>query len=129
MRLCFIIDCKNYVEGNTDYCATHNHQLRKDIRIANKPKKPIYRIPKTSEKRKEKLKEYTPLRKQYLLDHPECEIKLIGCQANSIEIHHCSTSDKDFLNVKTWKAVCRFCHNKIEFFESAAERRLKGFLI
>lgn len=127
--LCQVPECDAPIEGTTDFCATHNFERRKAERLANQPKKPIYRIPKTSSKRKEKLKEYTPLKKQYLLDHPECEIKLIGCQAKSIEIHHCSISDKDFLNVNTWKAVCRFCHNKIEFFESAISRREKGLLI
>jgi hypothetical protein len=91
-----------------------------------KPQKPI---PKTSDKRKEKLKEYTPLRKQYLLDHPNCEIKLIGCEGKAVEIHHCSMSDKDFLNTSTWKGGCRHCHDLVERALSAIDRREKGLLI
>lgn len=129
MNTCFIIDCKNYVEGNTDYCATHNYSLRKAFRESLKEPKKRKPIPKTSEKRKEKLKEYTPLRKQYLLDHPECEIKLIGCEGKAVEIHHRSTSDLDFLNVLTWKSGCRHCHNQVERVLSAEIRRDKGLLI
>lgn len=86
-------------------------------------------IKKVSVKRKEKLKEYTPLRKQYLLDHPECEIKLIGCTVKATQIHHCSTSDLDFLNTKTWKACDDWCHNQVERVLSAKERREKGLLV
>ncbi len=122
-------DCQRPCEGSTNGCATCNFNLRKAERVANQPVKKVYRIPKVSKKRKEKLKEYKPLRDSYLKEHPVCEIKLMGCKAVSVEIHHCSTSDKDFLNVQTWKAVCRPCHDKLEFFESAIARKEKGWLI
>jgi len=98
----------------------------KPVKQPKKEKKPI---PKTSAKRKEKLKAYTPLRKQYLLDHPNCEIKLIGCTGKATQIHHCSTSDLDFLNTKTWKAADDWCHGQVERVLSADVRRAKGLLI
>jgi hypothetical protein len=127
IQTCEVEGCENQVEGRTLLCATHNHEQRKAERQKFKPiQKPI---PKTSAKRKGKLKEYTPLRKQYLLDHPECQIKLIGCTGKATQIHHCSTSDLDFLNIKTWKSADDFCHNQVERVLSAAVRRERGFLV
>lgn len=93
------------------------------------PKKPKKAIRKVSKKRKEKLKEYTPLKKQYLIAHPKCEIRLTGCEGKAVEIHHVSTSDLDFLNTSTWKGACRHCHNIVERVLSAKDRREKGLLI
>lgn len=93
------------------------------------PKKAKKRIPKTSAKRKAQLVIYRPLRKRYLLDHPKCEIKLIGCTGKSTQIHHTSMSDLDFLNTKTWKATCDGCHDQTERVLSAVARRAKGLLI
>lgn len=100
-----------------------------DPKPVRKPKKAVKPLNKTSAKRKGKLKEYTPLRKQYLLDHPECEIKLIGCTGKATQIHHCSTSDLDFLNTKTWKSADDYCHDQVERVLSASVRREKGLLI
>lgn len=117
---------ENEATGET---ATEAHARRKAERLASKPKKAPYRIPKVSDKRKEKLNEYTPLRKQYLADHPECEIRLIGCEGKSVEIHHCSMSDNDFLNISTWKACDDYCHNQVERVLSAKERKELKLLI
>lgn len=38
-------ECFNLCEGNTDYCATHNHALRKQAKADSKPKKEPYKIP------------------------------------------------------------------------------------
>lgn len=126
--ICQTPSCDNYTEGNTDYCGSCNHAKRKAERNALKDKK-VYRLPKATAKRKEENKAYTPLRKKYLEDHPKCEIKLIGCTGKATQIHHCSTSHKDFLNIKTWKSGCSNCHNTIERVLSADERRKKKLLI
>lgn len=109
--------------GHTASC---NHAQRKAERVKPKKHTPIKRV---SDKRKTENKQYSELRKQYLYDHPTCEIRLIGCTGKATEIHHCSTSHKDFLNTKTWKAVCAHCHNMIERVLSANDRRNKGLLI
>jgi len=114
---------------NRGLCASCCQDLRRAERRAARPEKKKKAIPKTSAKRKEKLKEYTPLRKQYLAEHPECEIRLIGCKGKAVEIHHCSTSDKHFLNTFTWKSSCRKCHDTTERVLSAEIRKDKGLLI
>lgn len=119
-------------------CASCAHAQRKSDRIDKnnalkaKPKslKPQYKvIKKISEKRKEVLKDYTSLRKQYLIKHPTCQAKLIDCKGFSNQIHHCSTSHLDHNNVFTWLAVCESCHHAIETVMSSKDRRLMGFLI
>lgn len=130
----FVSGCKECCNPKIEHkelqlCASCNKARRKRETLASKPSKPIYRIPKTSAKRKAKLEVYTPLKKQYLLEHPECEIKLIGCEGKAVEIHHCSMSDNDFLNIDTWKGGCRHCHDQVERVLSAEFRREKGLLI
>ena len=126
---CQTPDCDNYVEGTTNHCATHNALARKEHRNSLKEKKK-YVIPKVTAKRKEENKAYTPLRKKYLEDHPECQVKLLGiCTGKALEIHHVSTSHKDFLNIKTWKSSCKECHRFLETVLSAQARRNLGLLI
>ena len=121
--------CENYCEGATNHCATHNALARKEHRNSLKEKKK-YVIPKVTAKRKEENKAYTPLRKKYLEDHPECQVKLLGiCTGKALEIHHVSTSHKDFLNIKTWKSSCKECHRFLETVLSAQDRRNLGLLI
>ena len=111
------------------HTATCNFQRRKAERNALKKKK-VYTIPKVTAKRKEENKAYTPLRKKYLEDHPECQVKLLGiCTLKALEIHHVSTSHKDFLNIKTWKSSCKECHRHLETVLSAEVRKEKGLLL
>lgn len=111
------------------HTATCNFQRRKAERNALKEKKK-YVIPKVTAKRREENKAYTPLRKKYLEDHPDCQVKLLGiCTLKALEIHHVSTSHKDFLNIKTWKSSCKECHRHLETVLSAEVRKEKGLLI
>lgn len=121
--------CENYREGTTLYCASHNLHLRKMEKELLKPTKITKRIRKVSDKKQEKLKPYAILRRQYLNENPVCEANLIGCEGNSVEIHHCHSDEAYFLKVHTWKAVCRFCHSQIETKLSAFVRRKMGLLI
>ena len=126
---CSTPDCTNYTEGNTNFCASCNHAARKEHRNSLKEKKK-YVIPKATAKRREENKAYTPLRKKYLEDHPDCQVKLLGiCTGKALEIHHVSTSHKDFLNIKTWKSSCKECHRFLETVLSAQARRNLGLLI
>ena len=111
------------------HTATCNFQRRKAERNALKKKK-VYTIPKVTAKRREENKAYTPLRKKYLEDHPDCQVKLLGiCTLKALEIHHVSTSHKDFLNIKTWKSSCKECHRHLETVLSAEVRKEKGLLL
>lgn len=134
MKLCDNFDlCQNYTENDrVELCASCAASQRKASKQALKQsqKKPLTHIRKVSDKKADKLKEYTKLRDVYLKANSACQANLLGiCENTSREIHHCSTSDLDFLNGYTWLAVCRPCHNHIERVLSAAERREKGFLI
>lgn len=86
-------------------------------------------IAKFSEKKADKLKPYAVLRRNYLKENPVCEMFLPGCDGESVEIHHKSLSELDYLEVSTWMAVCRNCHAVCETQMSAIERRNRGFLI
>ena len=113
-----------------DFCASHLHAMRKaekdEIRNAGKKRKAIAKV---SEKKQEKLKPYAVLRRNYLKENPVCELHLQGCTGNSEEIHHISKDESNFLNIKTWKATCRPCHDRCERILSAVKRRELGLLI
>lgn len=131
MKFCTFPDCESYtMNEQSEYCATHAHHLRKESRDSKKAalKKPKH-LPKFSEKKASKILPYAVLRRRYLDEHPVCEVHLTGCTGLSEEIHHCGTEEKDFLNTKTWKAVCRHDHNVIERILSAKKRRELGLLI
>lgn len=127
------IECGSMVIENKalHLCASCSHAHRKSLRdstkalLKGKPKQ----IARVSDKKKEKLKPYAILRRNYLKENPICESGLCECANLSEEIHHCSMSELDFLEVTTWKAVCKFCHHAIEFYMSAEERRAKGLLV
>jgi len=125
---CTIPGCDNPCEGTLWICATHNAQKRKAEKQAKKVQivKPVKKV---SARKAKELDEYAILKKQFLETKNACEIRLPGCFLSSYEVHHCSTSDKDFLNTETWLAVCRRCHSRLETEMSAEERREKGYLI
>lgn len=150
MKTCSYPECSAYTEGQTQFCASHNAYIRKEAKrieketlkkvkwasnFAQDKSKPksggTHRgVAKVSSKRKETLKSYTPLRKQFLEENPVCQAKILSvCEGPSESIHHCSTSELDFLEVSTWKAVCLPCHRYIETMMSAEERRKKGLLV
>lgn len=129
--------CENYREGNTDYCATHNHQLRKQSREALKPKK-TYVLPKAekpiakvSKKMAKNLKVYSVVREEHLKEHPDCQIRLMNICQNDREtntIHHAAKRGKNLTNKETFLTACLNCHRYIEDVMSSQERREKGFL-
>jgi hypothetical protein len=121
--------CGNISENkDTGKCASCAHAERRAEKQALKVKV-VTPVKKISAKRKEENKEYTPLKKQFLIDNPECQIKLIGCTKVAVDVHHCAKRGINFLNVKTWKSGCRWCHDIVETKLSAEERRERGLLI
>lgn len=152
MRTCeWLIDdfeaCGKPCEGNTSTCASHGRISRKLVeqaeRKAEKRKQTIQKanlkasVPrkapnKVSEKRKGLNLEYAILRLQYLLDHPDCEVKLIGCEGMSVEIHHTYSGSNKVAHLNdtaTWKATCPHCHRILHDKLSATEAREKGLKI
>lgn len=76
--------------------------------------KEVKQIAKTGEKLKEDLKEYKPIRDQFLKDNPFCEAGLKGCGVKSSEVHHKRGRGKNLSKVETFLAVCSSCHSLIE---------------
>lgn len=108
-------------------CASCRSQIRKEARMAAKPRK-VYRIPKMSAKAIVETKTYKQLRKEYLAKHQYCRAALDGCTKQAVEIHHLSKRGSKLNAEDTFMAVCRNCHHLIETKLSARERREKGLL-
>lgn len=72
-----------------------------------------YKINPISNKEKERRKLYKLLRKDYLLEHPVCEVNAEGCTIKATEIHHKAKRVGDNM-FKYFCAICRNCHLKVE---------------
>lgn len=108
-------------------CASCNAQVRKEARMAAKPKR-VYRIPKISAKVIVETKTYKQLRKEYLAKHPFCRAKLQGCTTKATQVHHISGRGSKLNREETFMAVCFSCHKLLHDKLSATERREKGLL-
>lgn len=88
-------------------------------------------IPKQSPRRKKLDAAYSILRKQYLKDHPNCELNCSAkCSRVATDIHHLywSGDREEFMNdFKEVKAGCRECHNEIHTKMSLEEVIERGF--
>lgn len=93
--------------------ARHYWAYRKSLK-EQKPKKLPKPIRQVSKKRSIENRKYSVLRKEFLTQKPQCEAKLSGCQKKSTDVHHKAGRGDNFLNVRTWLAVCRCCHIWIE---------------
>ena len=114
------------------HAAGANDGNRKSPRYAPtrnpKTQKRAKRIKTVSPKKAKQDREYTKLRKQFLVDHPKCEIEWDDkCAKKANQVHHVKRRGKNYLNVSTWKASCRHCHEMVEHNGSEAEAR--GFLV
>jgi 5-methylcytosine-specific restriction endonuclease McrA len=79
-------------------------------------KKPKTKIKPVSTKQAKALTEYSKVRKAFLAEHLYCEANLTGCLIVAQDVHHKFSGSKraaHFLEVSTWMAVCRVCHNNI----------------
>lgn len=91
-------------------------------------KPPIKKIPKRAEKEKPKDLIYKALRLKFLRENPRCAV---FPDLKSCEVHHKKGRGKYYLDVKTWLAVSRKGHQKIEanpewaFSLGYSESRLK----
>jgi hypothetical protein len=73
-------------------------------------------ISKVSDKHKETLKEYKPLREEFLKQNPNCQLKLQGCSfvATTVE-HRMGKAYKElYLDNSKWFASCLNCNQQIE---------------
>lgn len=124
-------ECGRIAENrDTGLCASCAAAIRKAERQAGKEKKPIRKIKPVSDKMRQKLKEYKPAKDQHLREHPDCQVRLIGCQNNreTNSVHHSAKRGKNLANKETFLTACVWCHYQIEFVLTAKERRERGFL-
>lgn len=128
MPFCLYSECSNYTEGSTNFCASHNSLMRKAKRDAGKVKV-VTPIRKISAKMATELQEYEVKKAFHLKEHPDCQIKLIGCKGRmNNTIHHTAKRGKNLNNEETFLTACSFCHDQVEFVMSATERRENGYL-
>lgn len=86
---------------------------------------PVRPMRKVSEKRRIENETYTLLRRKFLEKHPMCQWG--NCFNRSVDIHHGSGRyGKNYLDITTWFAFCRGCHNKVH--NSPNEARRRGYL-
>ena len=81
-------------------------------------------ISPVSKKRQVEMDEYSKKRLAFLALHNNCQAKLVGCTGKATDVHHLYSGkdrDKHYLEMSTWKAVCRNCHNYIHDHLSADE--------
>lgn len=94
---------------------------------ARKYQKPVKKV---SEKREVANKEYKIANKKFLIEHPFCQLKLIGCTNDSTEVHHLYSGrnrDKYYLDIENWKATCSSCHRYLHDVLPAKEAIDLGF--
>jgi len=59
--------------------------------------------------------EYTKKRTLFLIAHPNCQAKLVGCTGKATDVHHAAGRvGENYLNMSKWKALCRSCHRWVE---------------
>jgi hypothetical protein len=94
-------------------------------RASLKPKKQAKRaiVKKISDKMLSKVSQYSKLRKAFLKQHPVCIARVIDdCTKLATDIHHSAGRNGDlFLDISTWKPVCRNCHTWIELHPDKAK--------
>lgn len=91
-------------------------------------------LSRVSSKRRRDMKTYAILREEFLNEHHHCMAFFIikkhldpdGCfwepTPEATEIHHAHKRGKNYLNVYTWLAVCRWSHAWIENHKSQARQ-------
>lgn len=101
---------------------------KKDISVSVASKRKAYKpkpqLSKVSPKRKADNKIYTKLRKAFLEENSECQIKWDGrCAGAATQVHHVKFRGKYYLDVRWWKSGCAHCHRMVTDNGREAERR------
>ena len=78
---------------------------------------------KVSTKQAKLLRKYAKVRKEYLSEHPLCEIDLPGCTRKATEIHHTAKKQTEqlWLDKKYMRSSCNECHCEVEKSPSLAK--------
>jgi hypothetical protein len=111
---CGVKTCPNYGRYNR-YCG-HGEA------VIEKPARPA----KVAEKRdKINKKEYYPEAKKFVKEHPECELKMMGCTGKTQCVHHTKgkSSIALLLDKRFWKGACFWCNNAVEVKDGEARSK------
>jgi hypothetical protein len=118
------LDCPRVGPVTAGRCGFCYKKYRAGIcaeRNKDKPVAPRTPIKPVSDKRERILELYHVARAAHLATHKQCECGLPGCKEKATEIHHKSGRlGTNMLDTRTWLAVCRPCHVKIERFSDIA---------
>ena len=98
---------------------------KKPVKKAGKPKPRQSKPPKkVSKKQAKELRNYTKVRKGFLVSRPRCEFE--GCNQVSTEVHHkAGRTGANLYNIGNFLAVCRTHHQWIEL--NPEEAKAKGY--
>ena len=87
--------------------------------------KPRTRIRAVAKKRVARNAEYAKLRREFLAEHPFCQVR--GCGSHSCDVHHKARRGRFLLRVDTFLSCCRDHHTKIE--ENPEWAKANGYLL
>lgn len=73
-------------------------------------------IKKVSENYEKLLKQYRPLRKDFLEKNKNCQLRLGNCTGASTVVHHLAgkSTPELYLDVRLWMASCSNCNIEVE---------------
>jgi hypothetical protein len=113
---------------------TKGHYVSGDIcklcgEILKEKKAPVTKLKAKSDNRAKEEVEYNKLIKVFKEENKFCQAKLTGCGGRSVDVHHRGKRGVNYLNLETWIAVCRSCHDRIHNVLSAKEARDKKLII
>lgn len=74
-----------------------------------------------SRKMQKTMDQYTKARTAFLALHTICNARLEGCTRVATDVHHKAGRGENHLNLSTWLAVCRSCHQYIELHPQDAK--------
>lgn len=91
--------------GKEKYC--------RDCWYSKEKPKPISRL---STRRRADMDEYSKKRMLFLIVNPVCQARLVGCTGEATDVHHAAGRiGENYLNMSQWKALCRNCHQWVEY--------------
>jgi hypothetical protein len=99
----------NFIVVKAGYCRAGNEAMK---RLKKGLSKFVAPIAKTSDKRAKLDLAYSVLRKNFLKNHPVCQVK--DCEHQSTDVHHKKGRGEYYLDETTFLAVCRSHHIAIE---------------
>jgi len=87
-------------------------RIRREGLPKAKARKPLRKV---SSARRIAQKVYSEKRRLFLIEHPDCQAHALIWPGEAVplatDVHHCAgRTGKNYLDVSTWLALCRSCH-------------------